>query len=85
MGDQIESDGDLKVEHSSLRDEKARQEEIVQTKLHRALQARHITMIAIGGAIGNIPDHGVRSILAKVRRYRSNHWYWANFSQGWVI
>jgi amino acid permease len=47
-----EVDETQKVDRSSVLDEKG-----VQTEegpgLHRGLQARHITMIAIGGAIGS--------------------------------
>jgi amino acid permease len=46
-----EIDETQKVDRSSFLDEKPDQNE-GGTQLHRGLQARHITMIAIGGAIG---------------------------------
>jgi amino acid permease len=47
-----EVDETQKADRSSVLDEKAGPEEEGQG-LHRGLQARHITMIAIGGAIGS--------------------------------
>jgi amino acid permease len=57
-----EVDETQKVDRSSVLDEKG-----VQTEegpgLHRGLQARHITMIAIGGAIGSSSFWGLHLLI----------------------
>lgn len=47
-------------------------------RLQRGLKARHITMIAIGGAIGksiHLLDHLAASNMPS-SRYWSDHWHW---------
>jgi amino acid permease len=76
-----EVDETQKVDRSSVLDEKG-----VQTEegpgLHRGLQARHITMIAIGGAIGSFSFSGVA--VADIPRYWIDHRNWCDSGKGWV-
>jgi amino acid permease len=76
-----EVDETRKVDRSSVLDEKAGQAEEGQG-LHRGLQARHITMIAIGGAIGAYEACGVA--VANGLRHWSHHRNGCDSSKGWV-
>jgi len=57
------------------------------TRLHRGLKARHITMIAIGGAIGEYELEKKKSwqdVGVTTDRYWSDHWNWLSFGASWT-